>query len=100
MSPSIKIDRSDDDFTFDKPTLKNIYDFASKNYECYPENGVGKQHVKAGLSTAGRGNKTAMNIPQIPRKSSQDFRKYGLHSVPYVQAQRSYANLVVQNKFT
>ena len=96
MSQTIKIDRPEDDFTFDEPTLKKIYDFAKQNYEVHPQNGVGAWHVKAGFSTAGRGNKTAKTIPQIPRKASQTFRKYGLWSVPYVQVERTYANSVVR----
>ena len=96
MSPSIKIDRPADDFTFDEPTLKIIYEFASKNYESHPKTGVGAWHVKAGFSTAGRGNKKAKTIKEIPRKASQNFRKYGLWSVPYVQVERTYANSVVR----
>jgi hypothetical protein len=99
MSPSIKIDRPADDFTFDEHTLKIIYEFASKNYETHPKNGLGAWHVKAGFSTAGRGNKKAYTIKEIPRKASQVFRKYGLWSVPYVQVERTYANSVVRRFF-
>ena len=62
MSPSIKIDRPADDFSFDESTLKIIYEFASKHFETHPKNGVGAWHVKAGFSTAGRGNKKAKTI--------------------------------------
>ena len=96
MSQTIKIERPHDDFTFDELTLNRIYEFAKTNYEVHPKNGVGAWHVKAGFTTASRGNKTAKSIIQIPRKASQTFRKYGLWSVPYVQVERTYANSVVR----
>jgi hypothetical protein len=95
MTPSIIINRPEDDESFNEKVLTKIFNFAKDNHDYHPKTGAGKWHIKGGFSTASRAVTIANSIPEIPARCRQIFKRLGHHSIPYVILQRSFANSVV-----
>ena len=95
MTPTLIVNRPTQDCAMDKSTLKKIYDFCKSNYEVHKKNGVGGWHIKGSFTTSNRGVIRAFTIPEVPRKMRTMFNRWGLHSVPDCQLQRTFSNSIV-----
>ena len=96
MTPTLIVSRPQPGSTFDKPTIKRLYEFGKNNYEVHPKHGAGSWHIKGSFTTNNRGVTRALTLPQAPRLMMAMFNRWGLHSVPDCLFQRTFANSFVR----
>ena len=97
MTPTLIVNRPPEDCAMDVSTLKKIYNFCKLNYVVHPIHGAGSWHIKGSFTTSNRGVVRAFTISEVPRKMRSMFNRWGLHSVPDCQLQRTFANTIVRS---
>jgi hypothetical protein len=95
MTPTITIPRPQPGMTFEKSTIRQIYDFGKRNYEVQPKYGVGVWYIKTSFATNNRGVTRALKLVKAPRLMMAMYNRWGLHSVPDCLFQRTFANSIV-----
>ena len=97
MTPTIIISRPQSGSTFDHETIRRMYNFGTRNYDVHPKVGAGSWHIKGSFTTNNRGVTRAITLSKAPRLMMAMFNRWGLHSVPDCQFQRTFANSIVSS---